>query len=274
MNETKSSSKLYDSSGHGGLVVGLSVELVKVTARSPAKTETFASSRLSLSWCSSRLLLDQTWERTRGKERDSSIAEIAIAAPIKSSPIFLNLRTRSGRDTVNFTGGSRRRLHRRIETELHRLTETELHRRVYEDRDYKLYEDLRFVGDINSKVMSRCIHTTNLVSGGRLGGWSRSNAIRSSLNQSVEQDVCRSDSTTFAASLLCYVLETNYASPHLIQQSVNGVVRAVLIVFLNASYQKVAAPTSLISVIVFLLWPRDPDDLPRLSLLVFFATFA
>ncbi|KAL0664282.1 hypothetical protein Bca4012_101120 [Brassica carinata] len=35
---------------------------------------------------------------------------------LRSSAIFLNPRTRSGRDTVNFTGGSRRRLHRRIET--------------------------------------------------------------------------------------------------------------------------------------------------------------
>ncbi|KAF3519836.1 hypothetical protein DY000_02058604 [Brassica cretica] len=86
---------------------------------------------------------------------------------------------------------------------------------------------------------------------------------------------------------MLYVPETNEASPHLLQHaekllrnlrafdpSVNGVVRAVLIVFLNVSYQKVAAPTSLIFVIVFLLWPRDPDDLPRFSLLVFFATFA
>ena len=135
------------------LLRSLSVELVKVTARSPAKTETcqsrssvwsclganftggsrlkkvsnfplvsrssVASSRLSLSWCSSRLLLDQTWERTRGKERDSSIAEIAIATPIKSSALprsswtqgpevdEIPLTSPADRDVV-FTGGSRR----------------------------------------------------------------------------------------------------------------------------------------------------------------------
>ena len=56
---------------------------------------------------------------------------------------------------VVFTGGSRQKFHRRIETELHRLTETELHRRVYEDRDYKLYEDLWFFGGyVQSKASS------------------------------------------------------------------------------------------------------------------------
>ncbi|KAF3532928.1 hypothetical protein DY000_02040891 [Brassica cretica] len=39
------------------------------------------------------------------------------------------------------------------------------------------------------------------------------------------------------------------------------------LIFLRGITAKVAAPTSLIFVIVFLLWPRDPNDLSRLSLL-------
>ncbi|KAF2618510.1 hypothetical protein F2Q68_00040164 [Brassica cretica] len=95
--------------------------------------------------------------------------------------------------------------------------------------------------------------------GGDIVGRRRISAVRSSLSQFVEQDECRSGIENFCGvSLMFFALETNEASPHLLQHaekllrnlrafdlSVNGVIRAVLIVFLNVSYQKVVASTSL-----------------------------